>query len=428
MKAPALSVTVVSLLLLEFSPGIFAGAILDPNFALSVEGGPVNSLVLDENGSIVAGGDFTTVDGEARARVARLNPNGTLDTTFAGSGANDAVHSVRLTGAGQLILGGRFSEFNGTTAQNLAAGPGPLSISGGPSGAVEAIALDASGRLIVGGSFLSFDGAPATYVARLTSGGTIDQSFSSALTQSFAIEAGVTTLATQPDGKIVVGGNFETASGFAYLARLNEDGTLDPSFNGDHGPILYPRAILPLANGQLLVAGLDSGGNGFVRRLNADRSVDAAFRAPEFEGAIHALAVDADGHIYAGGRSLHRLESDGSLDESWTVELQGVVNSLIVDADGKLLVGGIFSLDGSGTTGLARILNDSKVSSLNTNSNVFRATLRVQEGADYLIESSVDLVTWTEAGRGAAPRGELQVVDTGMTAHSKRFFRARRLQ
>ena len=420
MKAPTLkSLSLVAVLTLAH-PNL-AGVHFDPAFQANLPG-TVHALIVLGDGKIVAGGDFQNA-------LAKLKPDGSADASFINSGANSPVNALAVVDGG-VLAGGRFSAIDNSSANNIArlfpSGVRDAAFAGGTSGAVDCLAVDAQGRALLGGSFSSAGGLASVYVARLLSTGEADPSFVCALRPSFAMEAGATALAVQADGKVVVGGNFETDRGFEYLVRLNEDGSLDESFEGDHGAILYVNALLPLANGQLLVAGQLHNGKGFIRRLNADRSVDPSFTAPEFDGAVHALIVGTDGKICAGGafrepfRGLARMNTSGSADSSWNLELDGPVNAFAIDASGRLLVGGAF------TGGLARIV-DSKLNPHSTNANVFRAALKCQEGREYLIESSSDLVTWTEFGTGTANADGLEVVDPAPAA-TKRFFRARSVQ
>ncbi len=100
----------------------------------------------------------------------------------------------------------------------------------------------------------------------------------------------VNTIAVQPDGKIVVGGNFTGLGGVTgttarnHIGRLNVDGTVDPSFNpGTNGPVL---AVAVQPDGKILAGGNFTsvgGGTGLttarshIARFNADGTVDTGF-------------------------------------------------------------------------------------------------------------------------------------------------------
>src|SRR5438132_3613887 len=65
----------------------------------------VRVVVVQPDGKILIGGDFTTVLGVARSRIARLNPDGTLDTAF-NPNANGHVYSIVVQADGKILAGG----------------------------------------------------------------------------------------------------------------------------------------------------------------------------------------------------------------------------------------------------------------------------------------------------------------------------------
>jgi uncharacterized delta-60 repeat protein len=428
MKAPILKTALlVSVLFLRFSSPIVANLHVDSAFQGEVSG-PVNAIVVDADGSILIGGAFRTVNGAERGRVARLNPDGTLRADFGGTGANAVVNAIAMGGNGHAFLGGRFSEFDGTVAPNIATMDDGFRVGDGPAGAVNCLLVDAHGRLILGGTFQSVDGSPSVYVARLTSPGALDSSFVPELGVSMAIEAGICAIAIQPDGKILVGGVFETERGSEYFVRLHPDGSLDEGFGEDHGSILYTKAILPAANRQVLIAGQSRNGTGFVRRLNSDRSIDPTFNARDFNGAVNALAIDRRGRVIVGGRGIARLNADGSLDPSWQLSIGGVINAIALDAGEGVLIGGIFTISGGSYRGLARLIDEAEISTWATNTNVFRSFLQVEAGKNHIVEASSDLRNWSDFDVGTGTADGLLVADPNPADIARRFFRARPVQ
>ena len=123
----------------------------------------------------------------------------------------------------------------------------------------------------------------------------------------------VNSIAVQPDGKTMVGGNFTGLGGITgttvrnHIGRLNVDGTVDPGFNpGTNGPVL---AVAVQADGKILVGGNFThagGGTGLttarshIARFNADGTVDTGFN-PGVNVNVYALAVQPDGKILVGG-------------------------------------------------------------------------------------------------------------------------------
>src|SRR4051812_20467362 len=81
--------------------------------------GQVRVAVVQPSGKILIGGDFTTVLGVARNRIARLNPDGTLDTLFDPS-ANGTVFAIAVLPDGRILAGGAFGNIGGQTRNGIA--------------------------------------------------------------------------------------------------------------------------------------------------------------------------------------------------------------------------------------------------------------------------------------------------------------------
>jgi hypothetical protein len=81
----------------------------------------VNAIALDSSGKPIVGGNFTTVNGTPRNRIARLNTDGTLDTTFnPGSGMDNRVEAIALDSSSKLLVGGAFTKVNNITRNRIA--------------------------------------------------------------------------------------------------------------------------------------------------------------------------------------------------------------------------------------------------------------------------------------------------------------------
>ena len=74
-------------------------------------------LAVHADGKVLMGGLFTTVNGTAHGEVARLNADGTLDTTFGNGqpGANSTVFALALQPDSKVVIGGAFTTVNGVT-------------------------------------------------------------------------------------------------------------------------------------------------------------------------------------------------------------------------------------------------------------------------------------------------------------------------
>jgi uncharacterized delta-60 repeat protein len=246
---------------------------VDTGFVPATLNGNVYALVVQSDGKIVIGGAFTTAGGSSRSRVARLTSAGALDTSFnPGSGANLDVYTLALQADGSVLLGGSFTTVNGVAHNYLAR----LSSSGTvdntytpPMGAyVYALAVQSDGKHVVGGDNTLVTGAsPRYYCARLNSNGTVDT------TLTATPNGHVLAIAIQSDAKIVLGGAFSTIDGTSRsaIARLTSAGALDTSFNpgtGFNGTV-YALALQPVG-GSIVVGGYFTSYNGIVRNRIAE--------------------------------------------------------------------------------------------------------------------------------------------------------------
>jgi len=225
-----------------------------------------------------------------------------------------------------------------------------------PDNEVYALAIQPDGRILIGGAFESLGGQLRAYLARLNQDGSLDSVFNP------GPDAPVCAVLVQPDGRILIGGAFEEVGSKprAYLARLNSDGSVDASFALDADDWVRCLALQP--NGRVLVAGdfWEIGGEArySMARLNPDGSLDASL-TPGFNDCVYTLAVHPDGGILAGGLFwevngqsrdyIARLNPDGTVDGSFNPGANFSVSSLAVQADGRILVGGTFTKLGDQT-------------------------------------------------------------------------------
>ena len=204
-----------------------------------------------------------------------------------GAGGGRLVRALALAPDGKILVGGAFSSFNGVSRHDVARleADGMLDLDFdpgvGPNSMVFAVAALANGKTVIGGSFTSVSGALHNYVARLLTNGAVDTTFS----QSSQLDGGLTSLAVQDSGKVVVGGGFTHPSSF--LARIRSDGSADNKFEVGTGADSIIHAVCVITNGtnvQLLVGGAFTVFNdlprSLVARLSSDGNVDTDFTPP----------------------------------------------------------------------------------------------------------------------------------------------------
>ncbi len=326
----------------------------------------VNVVALLPDGKFMIGGDFTQVNGLFRDRLARLNPDGTLDPNFAlGQGVNDSVRAIAIQLDGRAILAGFFTSVNGENRNRVArlnydgSVDGTFNPGGGADNPVQAVVLQPDGRILVAGDFSTYNGYNRSRLARLNADGSLDHGFDIGTGADLVVNA----VAVQPDGRIVVVGDFAHFNGAALpgIARLNPDGSLDGSFNPGTGFNDSVRLVGVQEDGRILVGGFFTEFNGMVRnrvaRLMPDGSLDDSFDVGAgANGSVYSMAVQSDGKILVGGSfstfnnlnrsGIVRLNPDGSVDTgiNFGTGANGSVLDIAVRPDYKILIGGGFTL------------------------------------------------------------------------------------
>jgi uncharacterized delta-60 repeat protein len=272
----------------------------------------VLSVAIQPDGKSIIVGDFTTYSGLGRNRVARLNTDAGLDATFnPGTGANDDVRSVAVQPDGKILIGGSFSTFNGTFRSGVARlnANGTLDATFDPGtgtfDAVSSVAVQPDGKILIGGSFTSFNGTARNRVARLNADGSLDTSFNPGTGANDVVEVVVPL----SGGKVLIGGWFSSFDNIPYrrIVRVNADGSPDVGFNSGTGVsgIVYSVAVQP--DGRILIGGFIVDVNSTVRngiaRLNANGSLDTIFNPGSGANeSVRSVAVRPDGKIFIGGQ------------------------------------------------------------------------------------------------------------------------------
>jgi uncharacterized delta-60 repeat protein len=305
--------------------------------------GTVYALALQADGKVLLGGAFTNVMGVSRNGIARLNSEGSLDPAFdPGTGAQGGPHGVQpsvisivVQTNGEILIGGYFSEYDGLSRLGIARlnADGSVDTSFSPSygqNAVFPIVLQPDGKILGSGSFI-LSGAVVVF-ARLNADGSLDSSFK--LGQNALLLAYVASIALQDDGKILAIGRFVfngTNREALGVLRFNSDGSVDESYGPANGLAGHANSFL-LHGERLLIGGYSAAFSGVnprgVTRLNPDGSRDATFNTQlgqeeDFLADVLSVAVQPAGMILIGGafRSVNglpryriaQLNSDGSV-------------------------------------------------------------------------------------------------------------------
>ncbi|MDX9750974.1 MAG: delta-60 repeat domain-containing protein, partial [Flavobacteriales bacterium] len=358
---------------------------LDPGFnSGSGTNGEVQAAVQQADGKTLIIGTFTSYDGTTRNRVARLEPDGTLDPSFdpAAGPAGGYVLAALEQSDGRILLAGEFTSYNGVPRNGIARlnadgsldnsfDPGTGVAGSFPAG-ILAMALQPDGKIIVGGNFDEYNGTTLYNIARLNTDGSLDGSFD-AVTNDY-----VRAIELQPDGKVLIGGDFTDAGGFSFwhIARLNTDGSADLTFNpeGGFGPDYEVNDIERQPDGKILIVGYFSEYNSVPRmriaRLLPNGNLDTTFDPGiSADDSVEDVSLQPDGKIFISGNfgnyqgvtrnRLARLLPDGTLDTTFDPSGSGA-NGWILQATalpgGKVLICGSFNTyDGAPAGGIARL-------------------------------------------------------------------------
>ncbi|UTW63956.1 T9SS type A sorting domain-containing protein [bacterium SCSIO 12741] len=329
----------------------------------------VTAIAVQSDGKIVIGGLFTNFDNKAHTRIARLNTDGSIDTSFhTGSGFNDRVTHIRIQADGKIVIGGWFNQYNGATANKITRlnsdgtlDTGYNSNTLGTNNNVYAMDMQADGKILIGGFFTQVGSTSINRFARLNTNGTVDTSFHM---PSGGFNWVVQSILAQQDGNILVIGAFATygSTSVKGMARLSSNGTLDAAFNANvtTGFNQAVHDIIQLADKSYIAGGYFTKYNGVTVqkacRIDSNGVIDANYKPYVSGQQVYAIGVQpTTGKVMLAGEygfiddyrrgAISRMNADGSVDFTYNT-LMGLSNpadALMWMPNGKILVGGSFS-------------------------------------------------------------------------------------
>jgi uncharacterized delta-60 repeat protein len=382
----------------------------------------VFAIVVQADGMIVVGGEYTNIGGQTRNRIARLDAvTGAADLSF-NPNSNHNVRALALQADGNILVSGQFTNIGGQPRNHVArlyatgidTGLADLSFNPNVNADTIALVVQADSKILVGGDFTNVGGTPRNYIARLNANGTLDAAFAPNANNI------IRSIAVQTDGKILAGGNFTSigATMRNYIARLDTAGTIDLSFNPNPNNIII--SIKVQADGKILAGGSFTSIGGqlrnYIARLDAATGLADSFH-PNPNSNPLSLALQADGKILTGSdfttfapnggaavtrNRIARLERDGTLDQTLNLNAVGsVVQAIAVQPDGKILIGGHFtSILGVARNYIARLNADGTLdTAFNPNANDFVNAIFVQADGSLLVGGHFTNISGQPRGR-----------------------------
>jgi uncharacterized delta-60 repeat protein len=230
--------------------------------------GSFDSVEVAADGKIYVAGLTTTIGDETRGSLARLHPNGAVDTDFADPGISPWARVIALDGQ-NVVAGGDFTSIGGSSvsprlARFLPDGSRDTTfVDPAVNGRVYAIAIDGVGGAFIGGLFTTVGGQARTRVARVHPNGAVDDAF---VPPTITGGDYVAALSLQQDGKVVIGGRFTAVGGTTRnnIARLHANGALDATFDPNLSEGAGVFALTQDGSARLIAGGFftNAGGTG----------------------------------------------------------------------------------------------------------------------------------------------------------------------
>ncbi|MDD7913916.1 T9SS type A sorting domain-containing protein [Polaribacter ponticola] len=381
----------------------------------------VTSLATQSDGKILVGGYFTSYNGTPRYKIARINADGSLDTSFqfsneiTGEGVSQVdISAIKILSNGKILIGFQVLTNSSSTHTNTyvyklnsngtidsSFTSVPFVDENGNSSEIKSIEVLSNGNIIVGGSFSKVSEQVSYNMVLLNANGTILTAFNSYLTSITrdSIFEYVNSIKIQTDGKILVGGIVYLRSSDTYtrLIRLNINGTIDSAFNSN----LYANCIAIQNDGQIVV-----GNSSEIYRLNTDGAIDSSFSSIKTDNIVEDLTIDSNGKIVIVGRftkvanisrnKIARLNSDGTLDTTFDIGTGAsgqyrYIYGISIQSDGKIIIGGNFISFNSDENQryISRLFNEETERVTNVPDNNFEQAL-IDLGYDDVLDGSVN--------------------------------------
>lgn len=378
---------------------------IDKTFSLGFSRPPIDNWVIaiQSDRKIIAGGSFGN---RLNGNTVRLNADGSLDNSFDSGTIKLKVCTLAIQKDGKIIIGGSGGE--GAAAANIlrlektGVADAAFQLKQSFPTAVCAIALQADGKIIAGG-YATVAGQNQLYLSRLNADGSADTSFTPAVGVSSA-GATIYAISIQDDGKIVAGGSFASYNGVTInnLVRLNADGTVDATFvtgTGTNQPV-WSLALEP--DGKIVIGGNFTTYNGqaavCLARLDKTGKLDAGFQSPVLNPGpqVSTIRIQDDGRILIAGsftltngsQNIARLCANGDVDETFYTGAGADqwVRGLALQGDGKVVFGGqeIKLFNGESIGAIARLSKERGLAQLYLQNIASPGTVVISESGQAL--------------------------------------------
>lgn len=373
--------------------------------------GRLSDIKIQKDGKILLAGHITTYNNTPQKSILRLNINGSIDKSFKtgigfggssmGGSPDNFIKSITLFNNGKIFIAGDFLFYRGIWQGTMAVLNTDGSIDNifnanngnGADASVNKIVVQPDNKILIAGYFRAYNGVNRNKIARLNANGTLDRTFNPGTGPDSCNF--INTMVLQKDGKILVGGNFRYFNKVlkSFIVRLNNDGSIDNSFNFNTFSKKYGdisdgvRTIALQADGKILIGFelirnyvTNESKRNVLLRLNVDGSADKSFNADQINNSddpqVNSIQIQNNGKILVGGdfdiyingsvkSNLVRLNKNGTLDETFNISGNGPnyrIYSVNIEKGGKIIITGRFNYYNN--------INISYLARLNTNGSL----------------------------------------------------------
>lgn len=283
---------------------LFSDGTVDPDFDAGTNytsGEGVLSIAVQSDGKIVTSSYLSPPN----SRLQRLNDDGTLDTSFANTNMFDYFITALLARTnGTVLVGGGFQHVNSENCIGLAVVNDDGSVADAPADPllsysdIFSFVEQTNGSVLVGG-VLHFT-TNTTLLARLTCDLEWDEAYNP---DAFDANTVIETMLLQPDGKLVVAGNFGEVGGYSRrgVARLDSAGQLDTCFDPGLGfeSTIGATSLALRGDGRIMVGGFFGGDMGITNLAcllpQSDCDATHVYLRQRVEGMVSVAATCTPG-------------------------------------------------------------------------------------------------------------------------------------
>lgn len=316
--------------------------------------GVIYQTIPQPGGKILVAGSFKRVGNKKREGLVQINVDGSVDDAFVPSSDLPPVgYSIPIVVKqpdGKVLVGGIYNDNGGVYKRLYRLNPeGSIdyTFDAGNNALnrmnVRHMVIMPDNKIVVGGGSVEYS---IFKIARLQSNGSEDAVFKK---ETGFGDGYIYAMTLQADGKLLVASGYQGDRwSKRYFDRINADGSLDKAFKA---PALVVDSLVTItsviihADKKIVISGTDASYQARIIRLNEDGSIDASYKMSNFERSHYSTVLQPDGKIIAYGYSsatqhskIIRLATDGSLDNTLEIgNVAGNITALSLLPDNKMM-------------------------------------------------------------------------------------------